>query len=532
MEIQPDIIVVGAGSAGCAMARRLADNSIRVLLAEAGKTDRTLRSRIPALVGGVVNDPDFDWSYKAEPDPTVGGRQDVWPAGKRLGGGSAINGMMFIRGHRHDYDRWAELGASGWDYASVLPYFRRLEDNDRGKDEWRGVGGPIAVSAPRSMYPIAGQWIEAVKQAGYPRSTDLNGEHAEGADYVQLSQKGGLRCSAARGYLADAPSNLEVMLETQVLRIVVEQGRAVGIEVAAQGGRRFIRANAGVVVSAGTMNTPRLLMLSGIGPATHLAEHGIEVIADLQGVGANLQEHVGTHLVNEVAAHTLNNDARGWRAVAQLGRFVLHRSGALTTGIGHAHAFVRTREGLDAPNVHLAFSAFAFDVNETGNVVMRQESSIATFIALVRPSSRGSIRLADASPWSPPRIEHQLLGSDDDLEQLVEGVELARRVLEQPAIAGLVTSEVRPGVEPHDRAALREHVRMASLPMYHPVGTARMGGTDDPYVVVDADLRVRGIEGLWVADASIMPSLPAGNTNATAIMIGDKGADHVLRSIA
>ncbi|MGB3797688.1 MAG: GMC family oxidoreductase N-terminal domain-containing protein [Alteraurantiacibacter sp.] len=530
MKRETDIIVVGAGSAGCAVARRLADKGLDVLLIEAGKTDNVLKSRVPALVGSAVNDPDFDWCYSAEEDPSVGGRRDVWPAGKRLGGGSAINGMMFIRGHRYDYDRWASLGAKGWDYQSVLPYFRRMEDNERGGDAWRGTGGPISVSEIRSRYPVTEAWMQAVEQAGFPRSSDLNGETAEGVDYIQLSQRSGLRCSSARGYLADKPANLQILLERTVDRILIEGGTARGIVLRGSEGAEHIHARKGVVLSAGALNTPRLLMLSGIGPAAHLQEHGIDVVQDLPGVGGNLQEHVGTHLVNEVNARTLNQDARGLAGVGHLAAFLLRRKGALTTGIGHAQAFLHTRAGLPAPNVQLAFSAFAFDVTPSGNLALRKNASVATFIALMRPSSRGRVMLNGPDPELPPRIEHRLFGNDDDLDQLVEGVQVARRVMQQEAISPAVTSEVRPGTEPDDLESLRMHVTMASLPMYHPVGTARIGEDEDPSSVLDADLAVRGIGGLWVADASIMPTIPAGNTNATAIMIGDKAADHIIRS--
>jgi choline dehydrogenase len=526
----PDIIVVGGGSAGAACAARLAEAGKRVLLVEAGKSDRALQSRVPALMGRLVQNPDWDWCYTAEPDASVGGRPDVWPAGKRLGGGSAINGMMFIRGHAWDYDHWAELGAAGWDYESVLPYFRRLEDNERGEDAWRGKGGPVTVSEIRSRYPITESWMDAVVEAGFPRSKDLNGERAEGVDLIQLSQRGGLRCSTARGYLEDASANLEVMLEAEVLRVDIEGGRAVGVTVRRGGEVLELRAKEGVVLSAGALNTPRLLMLTGIGPANHLREHGIDVVADLPGVGANLQEHSGCHLVNEVSAHTLNDDSKGLAGFKQLLSLLFARSGALTTGIGHAQAFVKSREGLPAPNLQIAFSAFAFDVTPQGNLALRDTSSVASFVALMRPKSRGRISLRSASSSDKPKIEHQLLGSEDDVAQLVEGLEIARRVMGQPAIAPFVTGEVRPGAGTASTEALVEYVRAATIPMFHPVGTAKMGTADDPLAVVDPDLRVRGVEGLWVADASIMPTIPQGNTNATAIMIGDKASDHVLKT--
>jgi len=528
--MEPDIIVIGGGSAGCAVAGRLAQQGKRVVLLEAGKSDRDIRARVPALMARLVQNPEFDWCYFCEPDPSVGGRPGPWPAGKRLGGGSTINGMMFIRGHRWDYDNWAALGATGWDYEGVLPYFKRSEDNGRGADRWRGAGGPVAVGECRSVYPITGKWIDAVVEAGFPRSRDLNGESAEGADFIQLSQRNGWRSTTSNYLDLGGGNRPEVLLEAEVLRLEVENGRVTGVTFRRDGAVQTLRAKHGVVLSAGALNTPRLLMLSGIGPAGHLREVGVDVVHDLPGVGRNLQDHSGLHLTNSVNARTLNTDANGWRAPLQLLKMAFGR-GALSTGIGHAQAFVRSREGLPAPNLQLAMSAFSFEVTPSGNVLLKPESSIATFVGLMRPSYRGRITLRGPDPAAPPVIEHQLLGSDDDIEQLVEGLQIARRVVQQPAIAQLVTAEQRPGPDLATPEALREYVRLATISMFHPVGTAKMGAADDPLAVLDPGLRLRGIEGLWVADASVMPAIPQGNTNATCIMIGEKAADLVGAAI-
>jgi len=530
-EYHPDLIVVGGGSAGAACAARLAEGGKRVLLIEAGSAVRDIRTMIPALMSGLVFKPDFDWCYMAEPDPSVGGRPDVWPAGKRLGGGSTINGMMFIRGHPWDYDHWAELGAAGWDYAGVLPHFRRLEDNARGADEWRGQGGPISVSEVRSRYEVTERWIEAAEQAGIPRSPDLNGAQAEGVDTIQVSQRRGLRSSTAAAYLSPPPEGLEVLDRVEVLRIEIEDGRAIGVTLRRDGEERTIHAREGVVLSAGALNTPRLLMLSGIGPAKHLKEHGIAVVKDLPGVGGNLQEHSAVHLVHEVSARTLNLDARGLAGALQVLKLVFAGSGALTTGIGHAQAFVKSREDLPAPNLQIAFSAFAFDITPQGNLALRPGSAITTLVGLMRPSGRGRVSLRSADPADKPKIEHQLLAGEDDAAQLVEGIEIARKIVAQPALAPFVTSEVRPGVAADSPEALTGYVRAATIPMFHPVGTAKMGAASDEAAVVGPDLKLRGIEGLWIADASIMPSIPQGNTNATAIMIGEKASDLVLEAL-
>ena len=528
-----DVIVVGGGSAGCAMAARLAeDPTLQVLLLEAGDTDDVLASRVPALVATIVQNPEFDWKYTVEPDASIGGRADVWPAGKRLGGGSSINGMMYVRGHAWDYDEWARRGATGWGANDVLPYFKRLENNARSAEpsHWRGTNGPQAVEDTRASYAVTQQWIDAATQAGVSRSADLNGACAEGVDHVQTSQRSGMRHSSAAAYLRQGPRrpNLRVELKAQALGLILEGRRAVGVRYLQGGVVHEARATGGVVVAAGTLNTPRLLLLSGIGPGEQLQSHGIPVVHDLPGVGQNLQDHVGTHLVNEVTVPTLNSAVQGAGGLWQLLRFLFTRRGALTTAIGHAQAFVRTRESLAAPNIQLIFAPFAFDLDAAGKLQMRQRAAISTAAFVARPKARGSVALRSADPLAAPLIRHQLLEHDDDLAQLVEGIEFARRIVNQSALRSSVLNEVRPGAE-LTGAALAGFCRMAAIPGYHPVGTCRMGA--DALAVTDADLRVHGIDGLWIADGSVMPTLPAGNTNATCLMIGDKGAEHVRRTL-
>ena len=525
-----EIIVVGGGSAGCAMAGRLAAAGVKVLLLEAGKTGEHIRLKVPALVSGVVQNTEFDWKYYAEPDPTIGGRSDVWPGGKRLGGGSSINGMLYVRGHRWDYDHWAELGAHGWAFKDVAPYFKRTETNERGGGEYRGTSGPVGVSDGRLAYPIIGDWVKAVESWGLERNPDHNGANpGEGTDFAQNTQKDGLR-SPATGYLKlpGARENLRVELEARALKLLIEDGRAVGVEYQQGGETRRATAQRGVVVSSGSMNTPRLLMLSGIGPAAQLKQFGIPVLVDAPGVGKNLQEHVGTHLVNEVNTPTLNGDSRGLGLVRHMVDFLVRRRGILTTSLGHAQAFVRTRPNLPAPNVHISFTCFAFDLDKEGKLVLRKDNAVSTVICLARPQSRGTLTLRSADPLDPPVIRHQLLGVEDDAVQIAEGLEIARQFMAQPQVKRYVTSEVRPGAGVTGQA-LVDYVHLASIPLYHPVGTCRMGV--DAEAVVDADLKVRGVDGLWVCDNSVMPTLPVGNTNATALMIGDKGSDHVLHAL-
>jgi choline dehydrogenase-like flavoprotein len=527
---QADIIVVGGGSAGCAMAGRLASQGIKVLLLEAGKTGEHYKLKIPALTSSVVQNPDFDWKYFAEPDPTIGGRADVWPGGKRLGGGSSINGMMYVRGHAFDYDRWAELGAHGWAFKDVVPYFKRMETNSSGGDAYRGKSGPVHVSGSRIHYPIVDDWIQAAQASGIERTSDHNGARpAEGTDYAQVTQKRGVRSpSTAFLRLPGAKENLTVELEAQALKVLVEDGRATGVDYIQNGQRKRATARRGVVVSSGALNTPRLLMLSGIGPAKHLKEMGIPVIADLPGVGQNLQEHFGTHLVNEVNTPTLNSESRGLHLIRHMADFLIRRRGILTTSVGHAQAFLRTRPNLAAPNVQISFTCFAFDLDKEGKLVLRQNDAVSTVVCIARPQSRGSLRLRSADPMAPPVIDHRLLDVEDDVDQICEGIEIARQIMDQPQVRKYVTSEARPGKDVHGEA-LRQYCHLACIPLYHPVGTCKIG--DGPDAVVDSELRVRGVDGLWLADASVMPTLPIGNTNATAMMIGDKGSDHLLKAL-
>ena len=526
-----DVIVVGGGSAGCAMAARLAEpGQLQVVVLEAGKSDDKLISKVPALMSGMVQNPDFDWRLPTEPDPSIGGRADIWPAARRLGGGSASNGMMFVRGHAWDYDQWAAAGARGWSHAEVLPFFRRMERNERGPDPWRGGEGPQAASEVRARWPITDAWIAAAQQAGIARSRDLNGEIAEGVDHAQASQKNGLRHSTASAYLRgpQRPRGLTIELEARATRLLIENGRAVGVEYRQGSETKTLRAARGVVVCAGSLNTPRLLLLSGIGPGAELAALGIPVVADLAGVGRNLQEHVGTHIIHEVNTATMNTAVRGLGGLQQLLEFVLRRRGALTTPIGHAQAFVKSRPELPAPNLQIAFAPFAFDIDERSRLVLRKQASISQAIFLVRPKSRGSLTLRSSSPEDAPLIRHQLYADEDDVRQVAEGIEIARNIVRQKALAAFVTGEARPGREASGEALLG-YCRMAAIPGFHPVGTCRMG--EDAGAVVDPDLAVRGIAGLWLADGSVFPRITAGNTNATCIMIGDKGAAHVLKGL-
>lgn len=526
-----DVIVVGGGSAGCAMAARLAEAGVPTLLVEAGKSDLSLRSYVPALTVAVVNNPEFDRSIPAEPDESLAGREYLWPAARRLGGGSAINGMIYVRGHRRDYDGWAERGATGWGFDDVVPYFRRMERVDTGGNAYRGDSGPISVSQNRVSYPVIDAFVDAADAIGIKRNPDQNGEHSgEGAYYSEATQQNGLRCSSARGYLRGNldRARLKVLTEAEVLKVVIEDGRAIGIVVRHGGTEHTLRARSGVVVSAGTLNSPRLLMLSGIGPADELAAHGIPCLVDSPDVGANLQEHVGTHMILATRTRSINTDTRGLPAIAQGLDFLFRRRGALTTSMCHANAFARSSEAEPIPDVQVSLTALAFEFGPNGRAILLKRPAVSITICLARPEGRGRVTLRSANPDDPPRVNHRLIGSDADVERIARGIEIARQIAAQSPLADLIESEIMPG-SAVTGAALRDHVRKAVVPLYHPVGTCRMGS--DAQAVVDADLAVRGVTGLWVADASVMPTLPVGNTNATAMMIGDKGAAHVLKTI-
>lgn len=528
-----DVIVIGGGSAGAVLAARLSEDSQRsVLLLEAGRSDRHPFTRVPALNIAAVQNPEFDWCYKTEPDLSRGGRVDHWAAGKVLGGGSAINGMMFIRGHRNDYDRWAsELGCIGWDHAGVLPYFKRLETSSRGASTWRGGVGPQSVDDLRLQHPLTKAWKAAAAAAGIPHCADLNGECAEGVDDVQVSQRKGWRASTAVEYLhpLKGRANLRIELHAMAQKILIKDGRACGVEYLQGGVTKTATARAGVLLSGGTMASPKLLMLSGIGPSEQLRALGIQVQVDAPDVGRNLQDHVGTHFAVAVDQRTMNTDRNPLRMLMHAANFLARGRGPLTTPIGHAQAFVRTRPGLDAPNLQLIMAPLAFDLDAKGKIVLANEPAISQMVAVNHPKSRGSLQLRSANVQETPVINHALLSDDDDLDQLAEGLALARRIAQQAPLVAHVLHERAPFPQLQTHAQLREFARAASMCMYHPVGTCRMGG--DSTSVVDPQLRVRGIDGLWVADASVIPALPSGNINATVVMIGEKAADFVRAAL-
>ncbi len=525
MQDSYDIIVIGGGSAGCALAKRLAEERSRtVLLLEAGRSDKHLFSRVPAASPLAMGSPDFNWMYQTEADPSRNNRADMWPAGRCLGGGSAINGMMFIRSHPYDFQHWLELGNTGWGFDDVLPFFKRLETNERGADNFRGSQGPQAVSEVRCPVSITDKWMEAAEATGIPRTADLNGEFPEGVDYCQLSQQNGLRHSTAHAYIwpeLKQGTNLTVQLNAEVQSVICKNGRACAVEYSNEGQTKRVAANAGVVISAGAIASPKLLMLSGFGDAAQLREHGIDVVADLPGVGRNLQEHPAVNLEIRVNLPTLSSDRGLFRNIAHGMNFLFRRNGPLTTAIGHAQALVHTRPNLAAPNVQIILTPFSFQ-RDGEKITLSKEADLGFAIGLMRPRSRGQIRLRSPLFSDKPVIEHQLFGNDEDLRELLEGFRLARKIIQQDCFKPCLLEERFPGKRLESNEELEAIVRESAFPMYHPVGTCKMG--QDDMAVVDHNLKVRQTENLWVADASIMPTLTSGNTNATAIMIGERGS--------
>ncbi len=522
--MEADYIVVGAGSAGAIIAARLSeDPEVSVLLLEAGPRDRSPLLQIPAAARYAFNAAKYNWNYLSEPEAALNGRQLTQPRGRVLGGSSSINGLVYLRGNPLDYEAWAEAGAAGWSYAEVLPYFKRLERWARPANPYQGEDGPVRVSAVADLNPIAAAFMAACREAGYDPSEDVNGHQQEGYGRFPMNAADGYRWSTARAYLGPARRrpNLSILTAVQADRIVFEGRRAVGLEVRHRGGRSEMKARSAVVVSAGAFNSPKLLMLSGIGPADHLRAHGIAPVQDLPGVGAHLLDHPISAI--QVACRQTVSLAGHLGLTARLKaslRWLVRRDGLLASNHFECGAFIRSAAGIQCPDIQLYL--FPIAVAEGSKDFMR-EHGFQVQVSPQRSRNRGWVKLASSDPDASPRIRFNYLEAEQDFLDLRTAFRLAREILAQPALSALSGREILPGPKVHgDRemdAYLKDHLQSS----YHPAGTCRMGQDDSS--VVGPGCRVHGLEGLYVADASVMPTLPACNLNAPTMMIGEKAAD-------
>jgi choline dehydrogenase len=524
-----DYIIVGAGSAGCVLANRLtADGKSSVLLLEAGPEDSHLWIHIPLGYGRLFKEKTVNWMYQTEPEPGLNGRNVFQPRGKVLGGSSSINGLLYVRGQHEDYDRWRQHGNLGWGYDDILPYFKKAEDQTRGGNDFHGAGGPLPVSDWRQADPLSEAFVDAAAQVGVPRNSDFNGATQEGAGFFQTTTRGGRRASAAVAYLRPAKARQNLHIETAALaeRILFEGRRAVGVAYRAAGIPRTARARKEVLVSGGAFNSPQLLQLSGLGPAELLRQHGIDVVLDAPGIGHDLQDHLQVRVVMRCSqAITLNDIVNHPVRKVMTGlRYFAFRTGPLTIAAGTSGAFVRTNPRLASPDVQIHFLPFSTD--KMGEK-LHPFSGFTASVCQLRPESRGSIRIRSADPAAPPEIRINYLASEVDRATNVEGLKILRKILRAPALAPYVVEEVDPGDKITSDEALLAYCRARGTTIYHPTSTCRMG--NDPLAVVDQRLRVRGIDGLRVVDASVMPDLVSGNTNAPVIMIAEKAADMILQ---
>ena len=535
-----DYVIVGAGSAGCVLANRLSeDGRTRVLLLEAGGDDRPLRQmsqflsnvmiHVPVGYASTLKDPKVNWLFQTEPDPGTHGRRHVWPRGKVLGGSSSINAMLYIRGQSADYDGWRQLGCEGWSWDDVLPYFRRSQNQERGACEHHGVGGPLNVSDPTTGHEVSEAAITACEALGLPHR-DPNGADQEGVGWYQVTIRDGRRCSAAVAYLHPAMDrpNLEVETRALATRILFEGKRAVGVEYVKDGETKVARADAEVILAGGVINSPQLLQLSGVGPAALLREHGIEVVADLPGVGENLQDHfvTGETFRLKKGIVSVNELVRGTRFVGEVFKYLFQRKGLLTLSAAHIAVFCKSRPDLAGPDIQFHILPATMDPDKVVNaqtMELEKEPGLTIAPCQLRPESRGTIRIASPDPTAHPAIVPNYLSDRLDQEVIVAGLRWGRAIAEQPALARYIEHELLPGPEAVTDEQLLEHARTWGTTIYHPVGTCAMG--HGPMAVVDPQLRVHGVEGLRVVDASIMPRLVSGNTTAPTIMIAEKASD-------
>ncbi len=526
-DLEADFVIVGAGSAGCVMATRLSeDPSTRVVLLEAGGEDRNRWIHIPLGYGKTFADSSVNWCYEAEPDAGANGRRIFWPRGKVLGGSSSINGMVYIRGQHEDFDLWRQFGNTGWSSTDVLPYFKRAQHQVRGASEFHSTGGPLCVSDTSEHHPICEAFIAGAMELGYERNDDFNGAKQDGVGYHQTTTRNGKRCSTAVGYLHPVRNrpNLRVVTGALAEKILFEGKRAVGVAFREYGQPRTVRAAREVILCGGAVNSPQLLLLSGVGPADQLAQFDIPVVHELRGVGQSLQDHYSAPIKLKCRLPiTVNDVMQSNVKKLKVGlQYYLFRTGPLTMAAGPAALFVRTRQELATPDVKISVAPFSSDKLQDG---LHPWSGFGLTVYQLRPESRGEIRLKSANPADPPAMLPNYLGTETDRRAIVDGLKIGRRILATSPMRHYVSEEYQPGASVTTDEQLLLHARNTGNTVFHPTSTCKMGV--DAMAVVDPELRVYGIEGLRVVDASIMPTVISGNTNAATIMIGEKAADMV-----
>lgn len=524
-----DFVVIGAGSAGCAVAARLSENGrYSVAVLEAGGRDSTPWIHIPVGYFKTMGNPVTDWCYYTEPDPGLNGRSIAWPRGRVLGGSSSINGLLYVRGQRQDFDHWRQLGNTGWGWDDVMPFFKRAENWEGEAGDIRGKGGPLNVSKSQLSRDVIDAWGEAAIAAGYKRNPDYNGADQEGVGMFQMTMKNGQRCSAAKAYLAPARKrkNLEIITHAHTTKIIVKNRRAVGIVAKINGIETEVKARREIVLSAGSIGSPQILMLSGIGDGAKLGEHGIESICELPGVGMNLQDHLQARPVYKCTASTINTETRNiFQKLGIAFEYATRRTGPMAMAASLGTAFLKTRPELETPDIQFHLQPFSATRPADGP---HRFSAFTASVLQLRPESTGHLELTSAHYGDYPKIYPNYLATKTDCDTLVDGIRIARKICNTEPVKQLITSEFSPGdAVSDDYDGLLEWARNSATTIYHPTGTCKMG--TDKMAVVDPSLKVYGIKGLRVADASIMPTITSGNTNAPAIMIGEKVADMILK---